>query len=241
MRMPHPFNKEFTLMANVKAVTRTIKGERLPPAKVEILTNAVTIARTAARHTTLRLTDVVNGMADTAPMPPPTPDATSLHSHFRRWFNINGLRADYPTTGLIYKTHLRAVLAICTKINDGAHGAFNLVDVNPDLASTTDAEGNNLVRLGYVRHHDERPGQPRSGRIHINFERVLVAETVAQTIVHEMSHKFARTVDLATYPYVEIARGGLGDNPSRHAVADLLNSADNIATFIIQVNRNQAR
>jgi hypothetical protein len=221
------------MLANAVAYTQTSDGSRLPEEKQTVLANATTIARCAIRQvydemeSVLRNYDPKSGFNFIE-------DRENILFYFHRWFNIKGSHA--MLSGDAYRDHIKTFLKNCGNLKWGANEPLEIMDINftnPDIDPKL---------MGYVRIHGEKAEEQRGGRIHINFTMISDAHTVATTLVHEMSHKFARTIDISGDSYIGPNNlEGLGSNPVNYGPTILLTNADNYAVFIIQVVQRRAK
>jgi hypothetical protein len=221
--LPYQLGKTFTV-GNKQVHTRTIFSQRMSTNAQQLLQQCLnradaaltySINRSLARAPTVR-----NGTYALGPFNlQGTPTVSNFCNEFLNYFRAD---AAHPTlVADLMDTYRNA----CVSIQRGLQGALDIVDM-PIMMQGGQS-------CGYVRNYRQGGTVVRRGSIHIDFGRITAANIggVADTLIHEASHKFIAAKDHA-YQH-QMARWGV------LTAQTAIENADSISKFtMFAINNN---
>ncbi|MBI2769850.1 MAG: hypothetical protein HYX47_09515 [Burkholderiales bacterium] len=224
--LPYQMGWASTIAPGVRAHTRTLYSLRLSTTRQAILATALGHARNAVTYTLARnranTPAAFGGWAAGGAAAGGAPagfgfGAVTYLNTFRLRFHVGDV-TDNQLRVLMERFSDRLVV-----LEAGLRGALELVDI-PVMMQHQRARPS-----GYVR----RYGEEGRGQIHLDYARITAGQewSVANTIVHEATHKFLHTID---HCYIWEANKIDASTPEQ-----LLNNADSFATVITDTGQQQ--
>lgn len=158
--------------------TRSPISRRMLPEVQQVLLTSVNFARNSSKYCTSKTRQEIAALLDYIPVG--NQYGANFHSTFQRWFNI-----DPGQTSLRrYRDYMERFRRICSMLDRELHEPLELVDSKllKQLRGRT---------LGYINTTNEKR------RIHLNVKKIKSGNEweLANTIVHEATHKFCHTTD----------------------------------------------